>query len=606
MSADPTTRHPRPPWGPPGPGRAGLVLDLAAAALMGMVGMVALWTVDDYGITWDEIWHLVYGDHILQWLLTRGADSSALCYRLDFMYGGTFDLLGAVLRRLSPLSDIETIHRLGVVVGVLGLAGAWQLARRLAGPAAGLLAVALLASTSVYYGHMFANPKDLPFATGYIWALDALCLVAMSMPRVPRRAWIRLAILAGLAMGVRIAGLLVLVYLGALTLGWAWRRTKTAGSLDAGLATLRRLGLPTGLTMAGAWAVMLLPWPWALLDPLRRPFMALGRMSRFTIHRRTMKFAGESMLTTEPRWDYLPHYFGLKLPLLVLLLVLVAVLLVAAAWWRARLHGRTLDPTRRTVTLLLAAAILAPPAYAIVVRSIVYDGLRHFLFVVPPLTVVAAIAAVVVARRLARSPPRVAIPALTALGLCSAALSARSIEAMIRLHPYQYVYFNELVGGLPGADGNYDTDYYGTSYQEGFDALRRYLWEHERDRYLDQRYLVTGCIPDFIARHYIEGNFAWADNATKGAQFYLGYTRSDCHERYGTRPELLTVERLDTMLLLVRDLRGPKVTDNGRRNPPRKTPTRRATIDPRPTPALPVPHGSRRRAPGPSPSDPPP
>src|SRR5690606_13215433 len=269
---------PDPPWGGPlRSGRLALALDLASAAVIATVLTVVLLTFRDYGITWDETWHLVYGDHILEWFLTLGADRSALCYRIDFLYGGTFDLLGAIVRRLSPLSAFDTIHLLGALVGVLGLLGAWRLARRLGGPVAGLVAVVLLATTPVYYGHMFNNPKDLPFAVGYVWALDALCDVVLRLPRVPRRAWVRFAVLAGLAMGVRIAGIRLLCYLGAVVLALAWLRLRATGSLSAGLRTLRRLGRPAAFAMLGAWLVMLLPWPWAMLDPVRRPWMALGR-----------------------------------------------------------------------------------------------------------------------------------------------------------------------------------------------------------------------------------------------------------------------------------------------------------------------------------------
>jgi hypothetical protein len=38
---------------------------------------------------------------------------------------------------------------------------------------------------------------------------------------------------------------------------------------------------------------------------------------------------------------------------------------------------------------------------------------------------------------------------------------------MVRLHPYQYVYFNRIVaGGLRGAAGKYETDYWGASLKE--------------------------------------------------------------------------------------------------------------------------------------------
>ncbi len=542
---------PAPPWGGSLPRPWATGCDLLSAAVIATVLVIVLCTFRDYGITWDESWHLTYGDYIVAWFGSAGADTSALCYRLDYMYSGGFDLAGALLRRVSPYSDFETIHLFGALIGLLGLAGAWRLARRLAGPAAGLAAVVLLATTPVYYGHMFANPKDLPFAVGYVWALDALCALVLRLPRVPRRLWIRLAVLAGLAMSVRIAGILLLLYMMAVVVaasGLRWRATK---SLPAGLATLRRLGRPAAWTWLGAWVVMLASWPWALLDPIRRPWMALGRMSKFSVHRRQMPFAGEEMLTTEPRWDYLPHYFGIKIPVLILALVLLAAV-VATVWWVRR--ARTpVSLAQRNVTLVLVAAVVAPPTYAIVVGSVVYDGLRHFLFLVPVLAVVAAVMAACVPRIVGRRPAVVAVTLSLAMG----AMVVRQVQAMVRLHPYQYIYFNELVGGLPGADGDYDTDYYGASYKEAFEVLADHLWEHERDRFLDTRYLVSGCIPDLVARNYVDGNFTLVEDDASGADFYLGYTRSKCHQRKGGRPAVASVERMDTLLNLIRDLRGP-------------------------------------------------
>jgi hypothetical protein len=42
---------------------------------------------------------------------------------------------------------------------------------------------------------------------------------------------------------------------------------------------------------------------------------------------------------------------------------------------------------------------------------------------------------------------------------------------MVELHPFQCVYFNRAIGGLQGADGRYETDYWGNSYKEGVEWL---------------------------------------------------------------------------------------------------------------------------------------
>lgn len=41
----------------------------------------------------------------------------------------------------------------------------------------------------------------------------------------------------------------------------------------------------------------------------------------------------------------------------------------------------------------------------------------------------------------------------------------------VRLHPYQSTYFNALVGGVAGADGRYETDYWLSRYKEGIERV---------------------------------------------------------------------------------------------------------------------------------------
>src|SRR5688572_4317589 len=89
-----------PPWRWIGP-----VADGLAALAIGLVLVLVVLVYRDYGITWDETWHLVYGDHVYEWYATLGADRSALCYRVDFMYGGGFDLLGSIDRKSTRLNS---------------------------------------------------------------------------------------------------------------------------------------------------------------------------------------------------------------------------------------------------------------------------------------------------------------------------------------------------------------------------------------------------------------------------------------------------------------------------------------------------------------------
>ncbi len=123
-----------------------------------------------------------------------------------------------MLNRFSPLGVYETRHLLNGFVGIIGLAGCWRLGRALSGPRAGLIALVFLLLTPNYYGQMFNNPKDIPFAVGGVWATYYMVRILPALPRPPLQLSLKMGLAIGLALGVRVGGLLFVCYLGFLLL----------------------------------------------------------------------------------------------------------------------------------------------------------------------------------------------------------------------------------------------------------------------------------------------------------------------------------------------------------------------------------------------------
>jgi hypothetical protein len=223
----------------------------------------------------------------------------------------------------------------------------------------------------------------------------------------------------------------------------------------------------------------------------------------------------------------------------------------------------------------LVFAILFPPLYAIAKRSPLYDGLRHFLFLVPLFAMIAGVSLAAIGRRLAARSGAAA----GGLAALVAAYCVRMILMMVHLHPHQYLGFNGFIGGLPGAYLRYSTDYYGNTYKEGFETLRAHLWRTERERYLAGPYVVSACMPGFIAREYLGTNFELHEKGGPAAEFWLGYTRNNCYLKHNESPELTRVEREGTLLVLIRDLRTDEQRDHvsGEATRPRQSGARRGT-----------------------------
>ncbi|HKO94557.1 MAG TPA: hypothetical protein VJU61_25560, partial [Polyangiaceae bacterium] len=408
--------------------RAELWADRLSLLCFGVLALVMLATLPDYGLTYDEEPHVRLGERVLEFYTGGFIRSGSLTRSV---YGAGFDLGAALLRRISPWDEYRTNHVACVFVAQLGLLGTWKLGRWLAGPVGGLSSLLFLVLTPVYYGHQFNNPKDIPFATGYVWGLYAIARLitaaqtaAQSDPRSGVQAaadspgarltegatlardwprWLGLALVLGLAMSVRIAGGVLIAYLALflVLLGLDfWRLRQKPGGL-----WLRSALFPLALALLASWVVMLVFWPGALANPVQKPADAFGTLARFTAYDSPTLLRGKHISSNRVPWDYLPTYFAIQLPELTSAAFFASILGLAA---------RTVHCLRRRLQVpwswwLLVLAVSAPPAFAIVRHSTLYNGLRHFLFLIPPISVLAGAGFALFLCKLAQHRPRWAL-----------------------------------------------------------------------------------------------------------------------------------------------------------------------------------------------------
>jgi hypothetical protein len=154
----------------------------------------------------------------------------------------------------------------------------------------------------------------------------------------------------------------------------------------------------------------------------------------------------------------------------------------------------------------------------------VYDGLRHFLFVIPCLVVFSGAALETFIAGVVRYNRVLGL----SLTIPLLALLLHQGYAMVRLHPYQYVYYNALVGGIRGADGLYEKDYWAQSYKEAVSILVHFLRERDGDRFEAHIYRVHVEGPKWPAQYYFPKNFRYVDDEEK-ADFVISYTRGEKH-----------------------------------------------------------------------------
>jgi hypothetical protein len=504
---------------------------------------LVLLTFRDYGVTWDEDAHNWYGNFVLDYYLSFFGDRSALHWRDLYNYGAIFDMAAAALNRVSPIGVYETRHLLNGLTGILGLIGCCKLARALAGARAGFIAALFLMLIPNYYGQMFNNPKDIPFAVGFVWATYYMVQLVPTLPRPPLRLLAKLGTVIGMVMGVRIGGLLLVCYLGlVLAVDGIWRAVvahRAAMLAHSAWTSLWRILMPIILV---AYTEMLLFWPWAQIDPIENPLRALAFFSHQAFPFYTL-FAGRFFPASDLPWTYLPTYIAIALPELVLVLLVCSPVVATAGFWR----GGRLCREQALAGFIIGLGIIFPVAYAIAIKAVLFDGMRHFIFVLP----LAATAAAVSAGRgldwLARFPYR--RPVLVALALYGVA----HVSIMVMLHPDQYVYYNAFVGGVEGAQHKFKLDYWANSYAEAVQGLGDYLRAEYGPDFEEREFTVAICGPPVSADYYFPPNFRFVHERAR-ADFFIAFTKDNCDRSLPGR-QVYRVERMGALLSVVLDRR---------------------------------------------------
>ncbi|CAO3440643.1 glycosyltransferase family 39 protein [Azospirillum endophyticum] len=528
------------------------------AAALGMLVLLVLVAVTfrHYGISNDEEVQHVYGAKLIDWYRSGFSDDSAFTYKNLYLYGGLFDMTAVALAPLLPFDPYETRHLLCALIGLAGIAVVWGVGRRLAGPRAGFLAGALLALCGPWYGGLFNHTKDVPFAVLMMAAVALLVRLAGQMPRPRWGTVLGFGAVVGLALGIRVGALLLAGYTVATLAGWVLvQGVSTTRLREAGRGALRLLpALPV------AYGLMAVFWPWAVLEPLN-PLRALADFSHFHYPIRTMLGGTEYWMYEVPR-SYLVWYLAVKLPLVMLAGAVLGLLVLPTAICRDRLSGEE-GRTRVVGCGLIALAALFPIVWFTVTHAPGYTAIRHFLFVLPPLAVLGGIGldrllgwagawSLGVSQRSGRG-----LSAAVLGSLALALVLGREAVVLESLHPDEYVYFNELVGGVAGAVRKYDVDYWANSLPEAVEDLSEVIAVEEARTHRHRSYSVAVCAEPLAFEKLAPPNLHWVTDWTR-ADFFIAPTQEDC-DALMTGPTVAEVERDGALLAVVKDLRKPAV-----------------------------------------------
>ncbi|MEP9348535.1 glycosyltransferase family 39 protein [Xanthobacter sp. KR7-225] len=516
--------------------------DAIAVALLCALAILSGLTFSDYGLGWDDFTHSEYGELLLRYYRSHFSDRTAFSFVNLFYYGGGFDLIAAILAKVLPLELFDVRRLLGAAIGLVGFFLVWRTGRRLAGPVGGLAALSLLAICPLYYGQMFMNAKDAPFAVAMLGVTYALVRAFDEYPRPTPRTVALFGACLGFAIGARVLGLLaganlvlalgVLLVLEARTRGFG-----SAAQRGAGFVALLALGLPLGYFM------LAVVWPWAVVEP-SNPLVALKYYSHFWEVPWREMFEGQAISVPDMPRRYVPTLFALQMPEMFL-----GLCLLGAGWAALRVVRGSETPQARARYVLLLSAVLVPIALVMATRPAMYNGIRHFVFVTPAMALLGGVAVAGLWNLLARAPApaRAAAAAAFALGLGAPAATFRDI------HPYEYTYYNNLVGGVRGADDKFMIDYWGLAFKQAAEELDKYVETHRALLPQGRKLRVAVCGPLLAAKAEFGPQFELTYDS-KNAD--LALVQGEFHCADVKAPVIVEVAREGVVYARVYDVRG--------------------------------------------------
>lgn len=514
--------------------------DVGTIVLLAVLTAIVIFTFRDYAISNDEAVQHHYGELILAYYASGFADRAVFSFQNLYLYGGLFDVAAVTLSHVFAIDPYELRHLLCGLIGICGIGATAATARLIVGPRAGLIAAVALAVCGSWYGGMFNHTKDIPLAAAMTGATYFLIRASRDLPNPRRCDVLAFGLLTGTALGIKVLGLLLLVYICAAIVMRVPRPIlrEPARKLHFALRAVTAF-MPALLT---AYTLMIAAWPWARLAPLN-PIRGLISFADFHYHIHTMLAGTVYEMATVPRW-YVPIYLLIKLPLPTLLGAALAFVLATAP----RLAGDVMNETRRRETAFLSFAAVFPLACQVILHGPAFTGLRHFLFVVPLLAALAGTAfdAALIALKRRQRTLAAAVAAVIAIWFASVA------GVLVRMHPYEYLFYNEFVGGLDGASRRYVTDYWVNIMPEAVKGLEDFL---ARDSRVTQTvpYSVAVCGEKVPFVELPHPNLQWTADWPR-ADFFIAPTHMNC-DRVLEGRVIATIERLGVPIGFVKDRR---------------------------------------------------
>ena len=414
-------------------------------------------TASDFAISGDEIIDDTQATYVLNYFQTGDETAIDQPKTKLHLYGSEIQVIIKFLSNLFNIEDVYAFrHICCALIAVWGICIAGLLAFRIGGGLCGLLTMLLLFFTPRFFGHAINNLKDLPFAVGYLISIYYFIRFFDFYPKVKYKYLVGVLVGLFLCLGTRSGGLMLypLLFMYAGLFYIRIYGIKEAFLIKKHLNDFSKIiGIVLFVFLLG-YVFSIILWPWALQDPLHAMTKSLKEFTNIGTGIKTI-FEGKQMMSNMLPVSYAPKYLLITTPIITLVGLFGSFIYLAIKKDKITLE-----------IFFILFCLFSPLLFVIYKHSNLYGGIRHLLFLIP--------LAVIMAGYFWSSIINIKNKWISIISICIfIILLSLPIKHYLKNHPYEYIYFNELIGGFKNAYGDYESDYYFNSLKATADYLKK-------------------------------------------------------------------------------------------------------------------------------------
>ena len=437
-------------------------------------------TISDYGITWDEPAQHHVGKVAKDYL--SGKTDKLEFQREDLIfYGPFFEILnqyfGGWMMDIFGIGYANAFHILILIASAIGIFFLFKLASLLFGERVALISSVLLMLYPRFVAHSHYNPKDIPlfaFFTATLYFLHRAFIESKEYPSTSldfardkslrvsatdssmnlrscfsakadkKSVWFA-GIFLGFGLATRADIILVLPVFFIPYLAYLIAEKRICSDVIKKDAFLLVNMTSTAL------ATVFIFWPTLWQNP-KIFFESFGY---FLNHGwdNSVFYLGQFYKAKELPWHYAPLYLAIATPVAMLVLIGFGLFNLA----------KKIRADIFSVLLILTWAFLRI-FFAMIPNAARYDGIRHFLMVVPAFMVIGALGFDFILEKSKKIGAVIGVLILISL-----------IVEFGRIYPFGDSYFNEItrISAPKPLENYFETEYWGASYKQGVDWINK-------------------------------------------------------------------------------------------------------------------------------------